>query len=150
MSRIFQTQSVLYDGGCAMCRRMLGLLRYLDVFGVMVPYDVTNDWARVQQQFPQLDATSCQRDMHVVTGSGQIYAGYDAWRSLAWALPLVWVLLPLLYLPPVRWAGWKIYRQIADNRCTNGCAIIRTAAPQHDRQVLSTPPQVDSSSVSRF
>jgi len=42
---------------------------------------------------------------------------------LVWALPLLWIFLPLMYLPPVRWLGGKVYRHIANNRCTTGCRI---------------------------
>jgi predicted DCC family thiol-disulfide oxidoreductase YuxK len=123
MSRIFQTRSVLYDGGCRMCRRSLRLLHYLDLFRVVVPYDVANDWQRVETRFPHLDAATCMRDMQVITADGRTFAGYDGWRSLAWVLPLLWPVLPVLYFPPVRWLGWKVYRRIADNRCTSGCRL---------------------------
>jgi predicted DCC family thiol-disulfide oxidoreductase YuxK len=70
-----------------------------------------------------MNVTDCMRDMHVVTSDGRAYKGYDGWRNLVWTLPLLWIFLPLLYLPPVRWLGWKVYRHIADNRCTTGCRL---------------------------
>jgi predicted DCC family thiol-disulfide oxidoreductase YuxK len=54
--------------------------------------------------------------MHVVTSDGRIDQGFDAYRSIAWVLPLAWPILPLLYIPPIRWLGWRIYRRVADNR----------------------------------
>jgi predicted DCC family thiol-disulfide oxidoreductase YuxK len=113
-----------------MCRRSLGLLRLLDLFRVIVPYDVANDWETVAKVFPHIDAGQAMRDMHVVTSDGATYKGFDGWRNLAWALPLLWIILPLLYLPPIPWMGRKVYRRIADNRCTTGCRIPQTTETQ--------------------
>jgi hypothetical protein len=88
-----------------------------------VPQNVADDWDRIQSRWPHLDAEACLRDMHVLTANGAIYAGYDGYRSLAWVLPALWPLIPLLYLPPVRWIGWKMYRRVADNRRT--CSLPR-------------------------
>ena len=61
-------------------------------------------------------------DMHVVSG-GRFHKGFYAYRSLAWAVPLAWPLIPLLYVPGVPAIGQGIYRHIAGRRLTQGCAI---------------------------
>jgi predicted DCC family thiol-disulfide oxidoreductase YuxK len=123
MRKLFQTRYVLYDGGCGMCRRTLRWLRYLDLLRKTVPQNIADDWDRIQSRWPQLDAEACLRDMHVLTEDRTIYRGFDGYRSLAWVLPALWPLIPLLYLPPVRWIGWKVYRRVADNRRT--CSLPR-------------------------
>jgi len=75
------------------------------------------------EPFSGYSVMASPRDMHVITPVGQTYAGFDAYRSLAWVIPLLWLVLPLLYLPPVKWLGSKIYRRVADNRCTTACRL---------------------------
>jgi predicted DCC family thiol-disulfide oxidoreductase YuxK len=123
MSRFLQTRSVLYDGGCGMCIRMLRILHYLDVFRSVVPYDAANDWPAIQRKFPGISHDAAMRDMHVVTADGRIYRGFDAFRSMAVAMPMAWLILPLLYIPGIPWLGRRIYRRIADNRCTTSCRL---------------------------
>jgi predicted DCC family thiol-disulfide oxidoreductase YuxK len=116
MSQRLQTRFVLFDGGCGLCSRTLRMLHHLDVFHKTVPLDIAHDWPTIEKKFPRIDFAAAMRDMHVITSDGQIDRGFDAYRSLAWVLPLAWPILPLLYLPPVRWLGWRIYRRVADNR----------------------------------
>ena len=50
-------------------------------------------------------------------------------RWMAWRIPVLWWLAPLLYLPGVPWLGRKLYRWVAKNRydlvpCKDGvCAL---------------------------
>jgi predicted DCC family thiol-disulfide oxidoreductase YuxK len=123
MRKVFlmiQTRHVLYDGGCGLCGRTSRVLRRVDWLRKIVYHDIAHDWPAIQAQFPQLNFDNCMRDMHVITDDGRTERGFDAYRLLAWALPVFWPILPLLYLPPVRWLGWKIYRRVADTR---SCAV---------------------------
>ena len=55
--------------------------------------------------------------MHVLTPDRrQAYAGYRAFRWIAWRLPLTWLVAPFLYLPGVPWLGNRVYRWVAKNR----------------------------------
>ncbi|HWP40554.1 MAG TPA: DCC1-like thiol-disulfide oxidoreductase family protein [Tepidisphaeraceae bacterium] len=132
MSQFLQTRFLLYDGGCRLCRDSLAIIRYLDLLQRIVPLDATGDWSRVHARFPQIRQQDAMRDMHVVRSDGRTYRGYDAFRAIAWVLPLAWPILPLLYLPPIPQLGRRIYRRIADNRCTTASCAARPAAP--DRQ----------------
>ncbi|HVZ15976.1 MAG TPA: DCC1-like thiol-disulfide oxidoreductase family protein [Terriglobales bacterium] len=116
MARLFKTRYLLYDGACGFCRRTARLVAPLDWFRMIIPRDVVREWPTLQVDFPSLQMDACLKDMHVIRSDGQITRGFDAYRSLTWVLPAMWPILPLLYLPPVRWLGWKIYRQLADNR----------------------------------
>jgi predicted DCC family thiol-disulfide oxidoreductase YuxK len=115
-----QTRHIFFDGGCGFCRNAARWLRRLDWLGKTVHWDIAHQWPIIHEKFPQLDLDACVRDMHVVTEDDRTYRGFDAYRSLAWVLPAMWLILPLLYLPPIRWIGWKIYRHVADNR--HSCA----------------------------
>ena len=37
--------------------------------------------------------------MHVVTASGSVETGFDAYRAISWSVPLLWPIAPLLYVP---------------------------------------------------
>jgi predicted DCC family thiol-disulfide oxidoreductase YuxK len=115
-TRRLQTRYLLYDGACGFCRRTARIVPRLDWFRKVIPRDFVREWPTLQIDFPSIRMDECLQDMHVIRSDGHILRGFDAYRSLAWVLPAMWPILPLLYLPPVRWMGWKIYRQIADNR----------------------------------
>lgn len=123
VSPLLDRRFVFYDGGCGICRKTATVLHHLDMFRRCDIRDIVNNWPEINAQFPQLDRAASLDDMHVVTGSGHVYRGFDAYRSLAWVLPACWVLLPLLYLPPVRWAGSKVYRYVATHRHDDGCEL---------------------------
>ena len=69
------------------------------------------------KQFRQIDAAFRK---------GNLDAFY-AYRSLAWALPAAWVVLPPLYLPGIPSIGNRIYAYIASRR-TRACAYSPGAA----------------------
>jgi predicted DCC family thiol-disulfide oxidoreductase YuxK len=122
----FQTRAAFFDGGCGLCRRTVAVLWHMDLLHRAELYDVVNEWDRIEARFPQLDRAALLEDMHVVDEDGRVYKGFDAYRSLAWVLPATWVLVPILYLPPVRWLGWKVYRYVASHRHDAGCEVAST------------------------
>lgn len=115
--------SVLYDGACGLCRPTVAVLRTLDIRHRVEFLDVHRDWAAIQSRTPSLSREACLTDMHGIDGGGRIYAGFDTYRALCRILPLGWLLRPFLFLPPVAWAGRRIYRMIADRRHTGSCAM---------------------------
>jgi predicted DCC family thiol-disulfide oxidoreductase YuxK len=113
---------VMYDGACGICRPTVAVLRRLDLFHRVTFMDAVNEWPAIHSRFPSLDAARCLNDMHVVAAGGRVFVGYDGYRALARVLPLGWVFLPLLYVPPVPFIGRRVYRLIADNR-PRSCVI---------------------------
>jgi len=88
---------VVYDGGCAGCRRLVSLLGDLDV-------------ARTARFVDLADGAHDHRRSTACTSFGVVdarrtTAGFDAFRRLAWVLPAAWPMLPLLYVPGVRRLG---------------------------------------------
>ena len=116
-------RAVFFDGGCGFCRKTVAVLWHLDVLDRCELFDVVNEWPQIQSRYPRLDRSAALEDMHVIIDDGRVFTGYDAYRQLAWVLPALWVLLPVLYLPPVRWIGWKIYRYVASHRHDAGCEV---------------------------
>lgn len=121
--------TVLFDGDCGLCQRTMTVIRRLDVFGRVEICDVLRQWRILQNRYPQLSHRACIDDMHAVTETGAVFTGFAAYRALAWVLPAGWLLLPLLYLPGVAWAGQRVYRRIADSRYHNGCPVRAPSPP---------------------
>lgn len=113
---LIQSRQILFDGACGFCKRTAKMVGYLDWLGKVTPRDFLRDWDTLKTEHPQLDMDACLRDMHVIRDDGVIHKGFDGYRSLAWVLPIWWIVLPLLYIPPIHWLGCKAYRYIADHR----------------------------------
>lgn len=115
--------SIMYDGACGLCQRSVAVLRGLDLMRRLEMLDIMADWPAIQKRFPALSREVCLQEMHLVTADGKVVAGFDAYRVLAWALPLGWPALPFLYLPGVRALGRRVYAAIAARRHRGGCPI---------------------------
>jgi hypothetical protein len=70
---------------------------------------------------PDLSLEDLDKSMHIVLPGGSVERGFDAFRALAWHLPALWALAPLLYLPGVLPLGRAAYARIAERRrrCTH-------------------------------
>ncbi len=119
---------VFYDGACSLCQPTVAVLRRLDLRQRVEFLDVHGDWASINRRFPQLSRERCLADMHGIDRAGHLFSGFETYRALARVLPLGWIVLPFLYLPPVPWLGRRIYRVIADHRQTTACALPARAA----------------------
>ncbi len=107
---------LLYDGHCAFCRKSVDQVRRLDWLGVVRFADARDPAALPATEAP-LDPERLLAEMHLVPpGGGRVYHGFGALRWLAWRLPLLWPLAPLLYLPGVPALGQRLYLWVARNR----------------------------------
>ncbi|HVS39398.1 MAG TPA: DUF393 domain-containing protein [Gemmataceae bacterium] len=107
---------VLYDGQCPLCLRSVRILQRLDWFHRLAYLN-----ARDRQHLPTseapLDPDRLLQEMHVLTPDGRrLYHGFAALRWIAWRLPLLWPVAPLLSIPGVSWLGQRLYLWIARNR----------------------------------
>lgn len=123
-TRLFHSRTILFDGACGFCKRTAKIVGYLDWLGRINARDFVSEWDAVQREHPQLELEACLQDMHVIREDGAIHKGFDGYRSMAWVLPLCWPILPLMYVPPIHWLAWKIYRYIADHR-KRACQLSR-------------------------
>jgi len=120
----------LYDGSCGICRKTVSVLSRLDVRRRLVFHDALNRWSSIRALFPGLRQDDCLETMHVVTASGEVKTGFDAYRAISWSIPLFWPIAPLLYVPGVPLAGRRVYARVARNRHRAGCPVPeRSAAP---------------------
>jgi predicted DCC family thiol-disulfide oxidoreductase YuxK len=107
---------VLYDGMCPFCRRGVRTLARLDWLG-RLRYQDARDTANLPACAARLDPKRLLEEMHVVTPDrGRAYAGYRAFRWMAWRLPPLWPLAPLMYVPGMLWLGNRAYRWVARHR----------------------------------
>src|SRR5579871_6918391 len=107
---------MLYDGHCALCRKSVALLRGLDWFNVLGYVDVrdADELGRLHVQVP---TGRLLEEMHLIPpDGGTIRHGFGAFRWLAWRLPLLWFLLPVLYLPGAGTVGQRTYLWVARHR----------------------------------
>lgn len=120
---------VLYDGDCGFCQRSVRILKALDWFK-RLHFQSARDVDKLPETTVELDPQKMLDEMHVVPpGRDRAYAGFSAFRWIAWRLPLTMFVAPLLYVPGVLWLGNRVYRWVARNRfklvpCENGACRV--------------------------
>jgi predicted DCC family thiol-disulfide oxidoreductase YuxK len=120
---------VLFDGDCRFCQKSVGIIRRLDWFA-RFHFQSARDTAHLPPSTVPLDSSKMIEEMHLVTPDRQrVYAGFSAFRWMAWRMPMTTFLAPFLYLPGVLWAGNRVYRWIAKNRfdlvpCHDGQCVL--------------------------
>lgn len=115
--------TVIYDGACGLCVPTVAVIKRLDLLQRIDYLDATRNWDAVALRFPSLRQDACLTEMHVVTSTGDIVAGFEAYRAMSRVLPLGWLLRPLLYLPPVPALGRAVYRFVAARRTRASCVV---------------------------
>ena len=120
---------VLFDGECPFCQRSVRILKRLDWLG-QLHFQSARDTAHLPDARVTLDTEKMLEEMHVLTPSRDAtYAGFRAFRWMAWRIPLLMPFAPLKYLPGIPWLGNRVYLWIARNRfklvpCQDGvCAL---------------------------
>jgi len=136
-ARAAQGQAILlYDGHCGFCQESVRRWTVLDLFGFVRPVDF-HSAPDLAQYHRDLTPEHCQRRMQLVEPDGRLSDGYFAFRRMSRKSPMLWPVLPLLYLPGAGWIGQRAYDWIAKRRflfhpgraCgTNQCGLPGTAA----------------------
>lgn len=129
---------VVYDGHCKLCRRTIATLRVFDLLGGITYVNALDDRAKRDLGLTADDDDALLRDMHALRG-GRRAVGYDAYVAMAWRNVALMPALPLLYLPPVRALGTRIYRRIADSRT---CSIVDVPKPAPTTAHASHTPMI--------
>jgi predicted DCC family thiol-disulfide oxidoreductase YuxK len=120
---------VLYDGQCQFCQRSVAVLLRLDWLGRLTFQDA-RDESRLPKTDPPLSSTRLMEEMHLVTPEGHVLHGFGCFRWIAWRLPLLIPLAPVMYLPGIPELGQRIYLWIAKNRyhltpCSHGACQVQ-------------------------
>ena len=124
--------TVLYDGGCPMCRRTVRVLRRLDWLNRLTFVDATDTAVR-ERIAPGLTEAQVLVEMYVVDQSGARAAGFAGYLWITRVVPLLWPMAVLGPLPGIRLLGDAVYRVIAANRVRRGrctddvCAVAPTS-----------------------
>jgi predicted DCC family thiol-disulfide oxidoreductase YuxK len=122
---------LLYDGRCGFCLKSVRWLRVLDLFGYVDPLDFHRQ-PNLTALSPNLTPERCRSEIVLIEPNGRLSGGFEAFRRLCRRLPVLWGLLPFVYLPGASWVGTRIYRWVATHRyllhrnptcATNQCAL---------------------------
>jgi predicted DCC family thiol-disulfide oxidoreductase YuxK len=130
---------ILFDGACPRCRSTMAMFTSADPGRAIEPIDFTA--VDVRTVDPALTSEACRRAMHVVSGPGQVSAGFVAVRSVTARLPLFWPFVAVAYLPGVATLGRVVYNRIAVTRprdvpCTDQTCGIHSGTSRPGPRVL--------------
>jgi predicted DCC family thiol-disulfide oxidoreductase YuxK len=103
---------VVFDGGCAFCRRQERLIRRLDWLGVFdtVPYGAA------VEVWPEVARGTLGDGLRVRFPDHTATVGIEAVRSIAIRMPLTFLPALLLWVPGFRQLGTALYRYVATHR----------------------------------
>lgn len=119
-------RTIIWDSHCSFCYRWARVLAWLDVAGAHRFVGTAEPDAYAD---PRVTPADTDHALQLLTPQGR-FEGYDAIRRILARSPLTFWFTPLLWLPPVRVAGERIYRRIADNRtCALGAPRTPVATP---------------------
>lgn len=112
------------------------MLHWTDWLGRIEPVDAHNQ-AIIESRFSDLTHEELMGAIHAITADGRVLVGFFAMRYIARFLPLMWPMLPLLYLPGMNWLGPKIYgwvarRRYAINRWFGGPTCDNNSCKMHE------------------
>ncbi len=104
---------LIYDGHCDFCKSSLLVVRFFDVFRQITFVNSHDPEALAATGVRFEDA---EEAAYAVRPDGRQYAGFDAFRQVAWQLPATALLAPLLYLFGIPQLGRRAYEWIKNNR----------------------------------
>ena len=98
---------VYYDETCDFCTRIAQRLDRINWLG-RVRF-------REAREHPTLQSRQYD-DIQAIRKDGECYSGLPTYRQIAWRIPILWLLAPLLYIRPFKTIAAKMYRKAADSR----------------------------------
>jgi predicted DCC family thiol-disulfide oxidoreductase YuxK len=103
---------VAFDGRCIGCLRWMAALRTLDLLGRVEYVNARDRKAMEATGFDAAMSPSVASGLCAVTG-GRTRCGFDALRAIAGRMPVLWPILPLLYLWPISAIGARLVGRAA-------------------------------------
>lgn len=113
---------LVFDDACQFCQRAVRVVKALN--------SLVN-WVCIKGQSDITDE-DCRhfgverdviKDFFVISWPSKSYAtGFYGYRKLATYLPLLWLILPFLFIPPIPQLGQQVYKWVAANRYKMGCS----------------------------
>ena len=98
---------VYYNGACTFCGRWVNRARRITL-GQVQWRDFQQHAKEVAHLHPRFD-----RSAYLIIGNTLALPGFEGFRVLLFAMPILWVLIPLCYLPGSRRLGSALYRYIS-------------------------------------
>ena len=119
--------TVVWDGTCRTCARLVGLLEMWDTAGEIetIPSQNTSVYVR----FPWIPAEAYAEAMQLIGPGGRTWQGAAAVEQLLRILPRGWLLGWVFRLPLMGAATDRFYRWFARNRYRFGCGEHCQARP---------------------
>lgn len=108
---------VYFDGMCPLCIRSVEALGVLDLSGRLRFNDLEalEAWPPLPGH-PDVSLDDLRQELHVLAPDQSVHRGFFAFRRIARELPVLWPVLPLLYLPGASILGPRLYRRVAGSR----------------------------------
>ncbi len=135
--RLFRERvRVIYDGHGRGCRRVVAMLNVIDLFGRM-EYEEAAGSDRADRA-GLAGGGGCSPVAGVcVVGGGRRWEGYAAWGAIARRVPVLWPVLPLLWLGPGLEVGRRVCAGVAGSRLCGVLDGIWVAGPGGERDRAS-------------
>lgn len=111
--------TVVYDGDCAVCTRLAGVLQRLDTRGTFEL--LTSQAPGVRARFPWIPAEAYRESLQVVEEGGRTWQGAAAIERILDLLPRGRWVSWIFSLPFARPVAERFYRWFARNRYRLGC-----------------------------
>jgi len=105
---------VFFDGKCGFCSRSVAVLQRLNSLQRIRFIDMHS--AAAKAEFPDLNLDRGASEMLLRDREGKWFGGFEAYRVMAKQMPVLWMLWPLLFVPPVPAIGRRVYARIAGRR----------------------------------
>lgn len=99
--------TVYFNGNCGFCRRWVRRAQRV-TFSQVQWRDFNLHRKEVAHLDPRFDQAA-----YLIIDQRVALPGFRGFRRLLLAVPLLWLLLPLVYLPGARWVGDALYRFIS-------------------------------------
>jgi len=112
--------TVIYDGNCKVCGRLVDMLAEWDTRGVLEV--VPSQRPGVRARFPWIPARAYAESVQVIRNSdGKTWQGAAAIEEIINAMPKGWLISWIFRIPFVRPLAERFYRWFARNRYRLGC-----------------------------
>ncbi|MBF8304911.1 MAG: Vitamin K-dependent gamma-carboxylase [Acidobacteria bacterium] len=98
---------IYFNGNCGFCRRWIGRAQR-----IALPYVQWRDFNEHREEAAHLNP-QFQEAAYLIIDQRVALPGFRAFRKLLLALPLLWPLIPFVYLPGARALGDVLYRSIS-------------------------------------
>ena len=138
--KIFRLKSHIcifyYDSECPLCAKTVVFIRHIDIFHAISCKAVQTS-AGEDKALKKYSEEELLINIHLVTKSGDVYIGYDAYSQLFKSLIYAWPLGLLMTVPGLKDLGKNIYSKIAGQRLTERCTIDNCPIPEFSRPIRS-------------